>query len=1294
MSGSPASSGPMFTNTNESGVALKQEPHQPASAKSTDANAPLNDQVSMPDSPNGQHATVAEDSQPTGSTPNAVPLEMLWTLDRLAEIGRAVKDKATTESSDAEMPDASNAPEANEAPGHLSPDGPRHDNDHADISQISIMPTTAEIYATRPEYLPVTEPSLWHKQGSAGLIDRRFRLLREDTVGLIRDSVRIYRGISNQSTRHLNREGEFTVRANVNIHRTLGFDPSGGLLFYVAFRQSPDVLDKMPDKREEYWMSREGTLVCLMDDVEGFIFCTVGAYGKLSSEDYNYSADRARIPLRPVVPSRRYTGILLGWSNISGRDRNYTMMEFPNFKTWACIPQLQALQKMNNLPLSDLVVPSTFPGAPSVFPPAYSMQAGFRFDLSKVMQEQGGALLDVSAPFDVSRLEACFNLDGGQSRALVHALTHRMALIQGPPGTGKSCTGVAVVQTLLDSLLDDTSGPIICVSFKNEALDSLLEKLHEVGVDKIIRVGNFSKSTLLAEITLAKQSKDMKRPRELHTKMNKLAHALQSTRERIPGLLRDLPTADYERERLLAAITNLVSSWSEKQAAYDESWEEHRLNVLNSARVIGVTAGSLCHHRALFEKLAAKVMVFEEAAAMPEANALIALLPSLEHCVLIGDHLQLRPKVNRRELDMSNEDSVKYAYEMSLMERLVSSGLPFAALDTQYRMSPEISRLCRRTLYPGLQDAAHVQLYPTVPGLRERIFWFDHEESEAIEEVAGSNKSNKNDFEAAMIIGLVKHLLAQDGIQPHEIAVISMYAAQSCLLQQMLQQLFPVQALPGQGEVSDEEQSATRQRKARVPGAIVVDTVDSFQGEEARIVILSLVRSNPQNNAGFLKTVNRANVSLTRAKHGMFIFGNRKTFETLPFWNHVTSILEETSSIGRALQIECPRHPDKHIQVCHPEDFSLVSPNGGCKEPCGLTLLCGHECQEIDIHLPCLEAECAAGLEAGTTKFVFNARHQHASFLERALREIDYLSVTVSSVGQEVSEPLCASATIGSDINGKTPIQTIKRLSGRSRRYETAINLRTDLIKQVHSKVKGERALQTAWNALPTPQHPRPHLQEELLVLHLATRLELAIVSDFLTIRSRAGASRGSLALDFAACRARCAHLSAAAAAAAARMLPRLAAEADVLWAQWAVLERRAPSSRDAAAAQALRSEARTRLDRAERSGALDVVAPALGMGLQEEIVAAESALADEAARWGPETGVVADGFVAGARAVVERGVGGVWHLCVRGHYFVRDAELGCPECGGSFVFSPKMAADGDEGVGMEGVEMSEASDA
>ena len=53
-----------------------------------------------------------------------------------------------------------------------------------------------------------------------------------------------------------------------------------------------------------------------------------------------------------------------------------------------------------------------------------------------------------------------------------------------------------------------------------------------------------------------------------------------------------------------------------------------------------------------------------------------------------------------------------------------------------------------------------------------------------------------------------------------------------------------------------------------------VITVDNFQGEENEIIILSLVRSNAKNNIGYLKISNRVCVALSRAKHGMFIFGN------------------------------------------------------------------------------------------------------------------------------------------------------------------------------------------------------------------------------------------------------------------------------------------------------------------------------------------------------------------------------------------------------------------------------------
>ncbi|KAG4435121.1 hypothetical protein IFR05_009386 [Cadophora sp. M221] len=75
-------------------------------------------------------------------------------------------------------------------PGNLSNNGARHDNDHASIADIQILPTTQEIASPRQEYLPLIDSTQHHLSGLAGLLDRQFRLLREDTVGQLRDAVR------------------------------------------------------------------------------------------------------------------------------------------------------------------------------------------------------------------------------------------------------------------------------------------------------------------------------------------------------------------------------------------------------------------------------------------------------------------------------------------------------------------------------------------------------------------------------------------------------------------------------------------------------------------------------------------------------------------------------------------------------------------------------------------------------------------------------------------------------------------------------------------------------------------------------------------------------------------------------------------------------------------------------------------------------------------------------------------------------------------------------------------------
>lgn len=53
-----------------------------------------------------------------------------------------------------------------------------------------------------------------------------------------------------------------------------------------------------------------------------------------------------------------------------------------------------------------------------------------------------------------------------------------------------------------------------------------------------------------------------------------------------------------------------------------------------------------------------------------------------------------------------------------------------------------------------------------------------------------------------------------------------------------------------------------------------IDTVDSYQGKENAIVILSLVRSNPQGLPGHVGKPNRCNVAVSRAQERLIVVGD------------------------------------------------------------------------------------------------------------------------------------------------------------------------------------------------------------------------------------------------------------------------------------------------------------------------------------------------------------------------------------------------------------------------------------
>jgi hypothetical protein len=444
-------------------------------------------------------------------------------------------------------------------PGTLSTQGPRHDNDSTDITKIRIMPTSEEILSPRSEYLPTTESSQWHVPGIQGRLDREFRLLREDTIGQLRDTVRDMLGRIRDPAnrgRQQSRNGARTYTYNSADPIKMWCDKNIGWEIQFQFRQPQNLERLSRERRQDWWLHgkrlQEGALVCILDATGSTLFFQVSESTLRTSKDKprghqrqnekegQQSAAEKKLSLSDddvhgfvvlrLVDSSDYaiTQVLRWYRNIGSFPTRY-LVEFPGILLASFKHTLEALQRMHDkpdLPFTNLLEPANSQQT-VVQPPQYARKAGFSFDLTCLTTDGQPFQLSPQNPPSPQVISERTLLDETQSQALLDTLSRELALIQGPPETGKSFTGEKIIKCLIFNKKGPKLGPILCVCYPNHALDQLLEHLLDDGTKSIIRMGSRSKSERLQDLNLrtiagkANRTKSAKhRLWELHTAMD------------------------------------------------------------------------------------------------------------------------------------------------------------------------------------------------------------------------------------------------------------------------------------------------------------------------------------------------------------------------------------------------------------------------------------------------------------------------------------------------------------------------------------------------------------------------------------------------------------------------------------------------------------------------------------------------------------------------------------------------------------------------------------------------------
>jgi superfamily I DNA and/or RNA helicase len=472
-------------------------------------------------------------------------------------------------------------------------------------------------------------------------------------------------------------------------------------------------------------------------------------------------------------------------------------------------------------------------------------------------------------------------LNDSQLSAVRHVVTAQdVAIIHGPPGTGKTTT---LVQAILETIRRERR-VLVCAP-SNTAVDLLTEKLAERGVN-VIRLGNPSRvSELLLKHTLDAGVMAHASYAEMHA----MRQTAEQHREAASERVRNFGFEERQRRQWLKDEARTL-----RQAA-DDLERFMTEDVLESVQVITCTLVG-ASNRAI-RHLGFETVFIDEAAQALEPGCWIPIAKG-QRLVLAGDHHQLPPTVK-------SEKAAREGLRETLFEKCIQRQPNTARmLKVQYRMHEQIMGFSSEKFYggqlvahPSVRDADLEAYDPRFNAPRfspDLPVEFIDTAGCGYEELAiPESRSTANPEEAHLLLERLAQLLAQlsepgeptdPDQRPLTIGVIAPYRAQINYLKDAIEDSAVLNDLLLQRRLS-------------------VGTVDSFQGQERDIIAITLTRSNPQGEIGFLSDIRRMNVGMTRARRKLLLVGDSSTLCRHPFFGELLAYVKGVGGYRTAHEV-------------------------------------------------------------------------------------------------------------------------------------------------------------------------------------------------------------------------------------------------------------------------------------------------------------------------------------------------------------------------------------------------------